>query len=146
MSSGTTSVYPTSLSLVLVCVPVTPDNEVTSWSVAPVASRERNAENHMIQHAFRQILRRAEAALLAALLMLPPGHTMDSVPQATPPGLSAQWAPMHIHGSGPCCKKHGKEWYSPRPGLCLICVAHGQQSYANFPRLSRLLEATEDEP
>lgn len=84
MSSGTTSVYPTSLFLVLVCVPVTPDNEVTWWSIASVAGRERNAENHVIQCAFRQTLCSAEAALLAALFMLPPGHTMDSVLKATP--------------------------------------------------------------
>lgn len=137
MSSGTTLVYPTSLFLVLVCVLDTPDNEVTWWSVASVAGRERKAKKHATQCAFCQIL-----------LCLQPCSCFHLSTQRTPshkppPGLSAHEAPMHIHKSGLCCREHGKKWYGPRPGLCLICVAPGQQSYASFPRLSRLLEATE---
>lgn len=40
---ATSSVCPTSLFLVLVCVPVTPYNEVTWWSVASAVGRERSA-------------------------------------------------------------------------------------------------------
>lgn len=135
MSSGTTSLYPTSLFLVLVCVLVTSDNEVTWWSVASVAGRERMQKTTWYSVPFARLctVPRLLCSQTYSCLLLGTLRT----PSCKPPLMDLDRALRNMGRTGIV-----HTW----PGLGLLCVAHGHQSYANFPWLSRLLEATEGEP
>lgn len=104
MSSGTTLVYPTSFFLVLVCVPVTPDNEVTWWSVAFVAGRRGMQKTTWHSVLFTRVrcsvCNTIHASSWAHNGLCPSSHPLPQAWEHT--------APMSIHGPGLCCKIMGR--------------------------------------